>query len=568
MGAGGAAGCSRSPRDARVDPMNRWFSLVAVVACTFAAFVVWWLRDRPQDLADAPEGKLDCVSYTPFRRGQSPGDAGLVIPPSQIAEDLALLAGRVACVRTYAVDMGLDRVPEMAERHGIEVMLGLWIGADAKRNASEMATGIAVANARPRTVRSIVVGNEVMLRGDVAEARLAQVIDEVRRGTSVPVTYADVWEFWVKHRRLADHVDFVTIHILPYWENVPTALDRAVPYTLDVWRKMSAFFAPKPVFVGEVGWPSAGRARAGAVPGRVNQARFVREFARMAAAEGLAYNVIEAFDQPWKRRQEGTVGGNWGLYTAERTLKFPFSGPVGGDPLWRPSLLAAALLAALPVAWLAAGGVRLGPSGWLAVAAAAEAAAGALVLHARYYAEASRTTWEWSVGAAGLGVGALTAWLLVAALAEALAGRPALAAPPLPLARAIAFIRRPRAADAPPGLALGSLQWLSAFAGAAVTLELVFQARYRNFPLAAFAVPAFGFALAALAGRRAPACASGRSEDACLAGALLVGVVLVLAQEGFENPEALAWSAIALLLAAPFLPALWGRVAALRRKGG
>ncbi len=37
----------------------------------------------------------------------------------------------------------------------------------------------------------------------------------------MPVTYADVWEFWLRNRDVAAAVDFVTIHILPYWEDFP-----------------------------------------------------------------------------------------------------------------------------------------------------------------------------------------------------------------------------------------------------------------------------------------------------------------------------------------------------------
>ena len=37
----------------------------------------------------------------------------------------------------------------------------------------------------------------------------------------MPVTYADVWEFWLRYRDVYEAVDFVTIHILPYWEDFP-----------------------------------------------------------------------------------------------------------------------------------------------------------------------------------------------------------------------------------------------------------------------------------------------------------------------------------------------------------
>ena len=60
-------------------------------------------------------------------------------------------------------------------------------------------------------------------------------------------------------------------------------------------------FPAKQLLLGEVGWPSAGRPRGGAVPGRLEQARFIRGFAAAAAPRrGWSYNVLEAFDQSWK----------------------------------------------------------------------------------------------------------------------------------------------------------------------------------------------------------------------------------------------------------------------------
>src|SRR5882757_3599189 len=78
---------------------------------------VWWWLATPALLSHAPAdpaAKLDCVSYAPFRDHQSPWNSELIIPPEQIAEDLVQLARISNCVRTYSVDNGLDKVPELA----------------------------------------------------------------------------------------------------------------------------------------------------------------------------------------------------------------------------------------------------------------------------------------------------------------------------------------------------------------------------------------------------------------------------------------------------------------------
>ena len=57
-----------------------------------------------------PNAKLQCVSYAPFRGAQTPLVPTTQISPEQIAQDLAQLAKVTDCVRTYSVDLGLDRV--------------------------------------------------------------------------------------------------------------------------------------------------------------------------------------------------------------------------------------------------------------------------------------------------------------------------------------------------------------------------------------------------------------------------------------------------------------------------
>ena len=46
----------------------------------------------------------------------------------------------------------------------------------------------------------------------------------------------------------------------------------------------------------------------------------IRDFVARAEAYGIDYNIIEAFDQPWKTN-EGGVGAYWGLFDASRQRK-------------------------------------------------------------------------------------------------------------------------------------------------------------------------------------------------------------------------------------------------------
>ena len=99
-----------------------------------------------------------------------PLDLSTQIEPAQIDRDLAQLAKMTDCVRTYSVDFGLDQVPEIARRHGLKVMHGLWVSSHTDRTQYQISTGVALANRFPDVIRAVVVGNEALLRGEVSPA--------------------------------------------------------------------------------------------------------------------------------------------------------------------------------------------------------------------------------------------------------------------------------------------------------------------------------------------------------------------------------------------------------------
>src|SRR5262249_7144490 len=130
-------------------------------------------------------------------------------------------------------------------------------------------------------------------------------------------------------------VDFVTIHILPYWEDFPVSAGQAGRHVVDVQAKAAATFPGKQVMIGEVGWPSAGRMRDGALPSPSNQARVLADVIAAAKRGNWPTNLMEAYDQPWKRQLEGTVGGHWGLLDGEKRMpKFAWGAPVRDHPMW------------------------------------------------------------------------------------------------------------------------------------------------------------------------------------------------------------------------------------------
>ena len=495
-----------------------------LLAAALAALTWWWAIGRPVDLPDAPSARIACVSYSPFRLpGESPLDPGAFISPAHIETDLRALSQRFDCVRTYSQGQGLGVVPEIAGRNGMKVLLGIWLGSDREANAEQIRLGIATARKYPDVVRAVIVGNEVLLRGDLSSAELAGYLAQVRAAVPEPVTYADVWEFWMRHPELARSVDYLTIHILPYWEDKPVPPERAVQHVATVYAKVQQEFPGRRVMIGETGWPSAGRSRQEASASVVNEARYLREFLRYAAQTKLPYNVIEAFDQPWKRKLEGTVGGYWGIFDAQARPKFPMQGPVTEEPHWWLGWLAAGAGGGL---FLLAGAWLRHRRGWrdaLALGLAGIASGGALAWQFRQMLFACRNPWEWTLSLAACVLALFTALRLARWIAAHLSG-----------------VTRP---FVPGWLRFG---WL--FVLAYYGLLLVFDGRYRDFPLGLFVLPCMGYALAgALSDPHKRALP--RLEQRFLAAWLpLLGAIVVVQEVGL-NPVAWLWLGLNLLLA-------------------
>ena len=438
-----------------------------VFALALLALAVWlWKQAQPVAMPDlqldAGE-RLACVSYSPFHLpGQTPLDPQAFIPPEQIRADLTALAARTACVRIYSTDQGLDAVLPAARELGLKVILGAWIGMDAASN----------------------------------------------------------------ERALTQWVDQVTVHILPFWEDDPVPIEYAVDHVGQTFARMQREFPDKLVRIGETGWPGAGRQRRQAVPSRVNQARFVREFVAAAHEHDWRYNFIEAIDQPWKRQLEGTVGGHWGVLDAHLQPKFPLTGAVRERDALAPPALAGVLMAAL---CLLCAGRRA--SVWQRLAAVLSGlCAGAIgVLVWEHAQQAWRDALEWTA----LGAASLCGLALVPVMARVIDKNvPAFALRPLqPLPTALRLF--------------SALRLAVLFAAAVAALLLVFDPRYRDFPIWQFAAPALTLFALRLSGQRLPADAL--QERAC-ALVLAVCTVFRWAMEP-QNAEAIMWLATGLGMA-------------------
>ena len=307
-------------------------SLVAVVLFWYILGTGFVLKDGANSFS-----KLQCVSYAPFGKDDSPFmmDKGLVISEDLVRKDLQLLSKYTDCIRTYST-VGLEMIPKIARENNLKMLMGAWVNGDEKPTRLEIDTLIKLAKENKDIVRAVIVGNEALLRGDLSDVKLYEYIKEVKAALpDTQVTYADVWEYWLKYPKIKEVTDFVTIHILPYWEDDPMEITTAIKHLANVRHEVEGILKTSNILIGETGWPSEGRMREDALPSKTNQAIFVREFVKLAEEKNWNYNIIEAFDQPWKRVSEGAVGGFWGLFDKDRLDKNVFTGDVSNFPNYK-----------------------------------------------------------------------------------------------------------------------------------------------------------------------------------------------------------------------------------------
>ncbi len=324
------------------SPKGRTARIVIALLLVVGASALYWASRDYAVIAPDWDGQVRGLAYSPshlFTRKQYNR-----ISPEHIDQDMRQMAQLTDHIRTYTVAKGLDRVPEIAARYGLTVSLGIWIGSDMEQNEREIATAIRVARANRRTVDRVFVGNETILRGDVTPDQLNEYIRRVRAAlpNRIKVSTAETWSTWLLYPEIGKYCDFITVHLLPYWEGI--SIDDSLGFLQRAYDHVQREFPGKPIVIGETGWPSEGRMRRAAAASLANEAYYVRAFVQLAMNKGYDYYLMEAFDGPWKGGNEGAVGAYWGLFDANGVPKFAFTGMLRSFPEWRTYAVFAAIL--------------------------------------------------------------------------------------------------------------------------------------------------------------------------------------------------------------------------------
>jgi exo-beta-1,3-glucanase (GH17 family) len=306
-------------RDGRSRPtpehhQRRWTMTLAMLAC-----IALMTSCASTTVAAGPTKPFYGLCYGPFRVGQSP-DLGIHPGSSEIADDLTHLLPLTDRIRLYSSTRSGRDAAERASSLGFrEILAGIWLGRDPKANEREISAALDLARRRLRGVTMLVVGNEVLLRRDLAPQSLLELIRRVKREGRLPVAYADAAPIWIEGPpevdEMAREVDLILVHVYPFWEGVAVG-DAPARYE-EILARIRARHPGKPIAVDETGWPAEGEAVGAAEPSLANQTAWV-EFIRSRATRDHTF-YFEAFSEDWKASHEGRRGATWGLFTSTGT---------------------------------------------------------------------------------------------------------------------------------------------------------------------------------------------------------------------------------------------------------
>jgi GPH family glycoside/pentoside/hexuronide:cation symporter len=121
----------------------------------------------------------------------------------------------------------------IAHNLGLKVAMGAWVSEDNATNEKEINNLISSAKANDADM--LIVGSEVLLRGDLPEETLIDYINRVKQEAhEIPVSYSDVYAILLSHPNIIDAVDVILVNYYPYWEGI--GIDQAIP-SIEEWHE-------------------------------------------------------------------------------------------------------------------------------------------------------------------------------------------------------------------------------------------------------------------------------------------------------------------------------------------
>ncbi|MGQ1787665.1 glycosyl hydrolase family 17 protein [Saccharicrinis sp. GN24d3] len=297
-------------------------------------------------------GLSAAICYSGFRSGQHPDRGNGAVNPSydEILEDLHILSknNMYQLIRLYDSGVNTQMVLKVIKENKIDikVLLGIWLDAELsahetcewlsepipqdeldqnkKKNLTEIANGIKLANAYPEIICAVNVGNECLVDWNdhkVSPDTIISYVNHVKSQISQPVTVADNYKWWADHgTELANVVDFVSIHVYPVWEGKD--MDEGIVYTVANVKEVQSALPGSKIVITEAGWASVA-SEFGERASEEKQKQYYNWIMEWSKENNITTFFFEAFDEDWKGNPDNSLGAekHWGIFTVDRKPK-------------------------------------------------------------------------------------------------------------------------------------------------------------------------------------------------------------------------------------------------------
>lgn len=274
------------------------------------------LHDIKKTFKDSLEKGIHGLCFSPYSEGQDIGDQ---LSEEQIDRRMAVIAPYTKWVRSFSCTDGNDYIAQSARKNGLKTMVGAWIGKDKIQNEKEIKALIDLAQGG--YVDIAVVGNEVLLRGELSEKEVVDYLQRVKEALPhLPVGYVDAYYVFHERPRLVEACDLILANCYPFWEGCN--IDQASLYLRQMFSVVKQASQGKPVTIAETGWPDQGKSTNGASPSAINAMKYFINVNNWSEKENIDLFYFSSFDESWKIHHEGDVGQRWGIWDKNEKLKY------------------------------------------------------------------------------------------------------------------------------------------------------------------------------------------------------------------------------------------------------
>ena len=275
-------------------------------------------KDLKNLFSESLKNQLSGLCFSPYIEGQKAGDA---LSESQILRRMKIIAPYTKWVRSFSCTEGNELIPQIARNHGLKTMVGAWISNDLERNEREIDALIELA--KSGLVNTAVVGNEVLLRGDISEEELLKYIHRVKKalaGFDVEIGYVDTYFEYSKTPSLIEVCDVLLINCYPFWEGY--SVEQSLTLLRQMHEIVNGIAKGKKIIIAETGWPSEGETVKEAIPSQINAMKYFINVQEWSTNKNIELFHFSSFDESWKIPAEGELGARWGIWDKNEKFKF------------------------------------------------------------------------------------------------------------------------------------------------------------------------------------------------------------------------------------------------------